>query len=494
MLFTRKSLVSILSNKVIHIDNVSSCMQDPKLGYNSPMHTNTGIQPPKRDTLTISQLNRQAKRLLEGNFPSVWIIGEISNLSRPSSGHWYFSLKDNNAQVRCAMFRSSNARLRFQADGGQQVIARAKLSLYEARGDYQLIVEHMELAGDGELARKFEELKARLHQEGLFDQQHKQTLPTIPRHIAIVTSPTGAAIHDILTVLGRRFPSIPVTIFPTPVQGQEAVVGIAKAIGQANQLAADDLLTIDVILVSRGGGSLEDLWAFNEEVVVRAIYHSNLPVVSAVGHEVDITIADFVADRRAPTPSAGAELLSPDSQEILANFTGYQQALTRRMLQRLESSKQQLHWQQTRLRHPGSRLQEHSQRLDELELRLKNSWRNRFQQEQLGIDLIKARLQQQTPAHLSRQLTVRYQNLYRRLEQQIGKQMTHYRQKLNNTMHLLDAVSPLATLERGYAIVTDSEGQVITNADATTVGQTIHSKLAKGAIQSTVISIDQDVT
>ena len=469
-------------------------MRDPKLRYNSRMQTNTDIQTPKRDTLTISQLNRQAKRLLEGNFPSVWIVGEISNLSRPSSGHWYFSLKDSNAQVRCAMFRTSNARLRFQADSGQQVMARAKLSLYEARGDYQLIVEHMELAGDGELARKFDELKNRLFQEGLFDQQHKQILPTLPRHIAIVTSPTGAAVHDILTVLSRRFPSIPVTIFPTPVQGQTAAAGIAKAISLVNQLAASGSLPVDVILVSRGGGSLEDLWAFNEEVVARAISQSDLPVVSAVGHEVDVTIADFVADRRAPTPSAGAELLSPDKQEILASFTGYEQALTRRMLQQLESSRQRLHWQQTRLRHPGSRLQEHSQRLDELELRLKNSWRNRCQQQKLGIDLIQSRLQQQTPAHLTRQLTVRYQNLYRRLEQQVAKQMAHRRQALDNTMHLLDAVSPLATLDRGYAIVADTKGQVITNAATATVGQSIHTKLAKGAIKSTVVSIEQDLT
>jgi exodeoxyribonuclease VII large subunit len=469
-------------------------MQDPKLRYNSRMQTNTDIQTPKRDTLTISQLNRQAKRLLEGNFPSVWIVGEISNLSRPSSGHWYFSLKDSNAQVRCAMFRTSNARLRFQADSGQQVMARAKLSLYEARGDYQLIVEHMELAGDGLLARQFDELKHRLFQEGLFDQQHKQILPTLPQHIAIVTSPTGAAIHEILTVLGRRFPSIPVTIFPTPVQGQAAAAGIAKAISLVNQLAASGSLPVDVILVSRGGGSLEDLWAFNEEVVARAISQSDLPVVSAVGHEVDVTIADFVADHRAPTPSAGAELLSPDRQEILANFTGYEQALIRRMLQQLESSRQRLHWQQTRLRHPGSSLQEHSQRLDELELRLKNSWRNRCQQQKLGIDLIQSRLQQQTPAHLTRQLTVRYQNLYRRLEQQVAKQMTHRRQKLDNTMHLLDAVSPLATLDRGYAIVADAKGQVITNAATATVGQSIHTKLAKGAIKSTVVSIEQDLT
>jgi len=466
-------------------------MSRSKLRYNSQMQINSDHQSPKRDTLTISQLNRQAKRLLEGHFPSVWIIGEISNLSRPSSGHWYFSLKDSNAQVRCAMFRASNARLRFQADSGQQVIARAKLSLYEARGDYQLIVEYMELAGAGDLARQFEELKARLHQEGLFDTARKKPIPSLPRHIVIVTSPTGAAIHDILTVLNRRFPAIPVTVFPTSVQGQNAGAEIARAITLANRLAAQGSMDTDVILVSRGGGSLEDLWAFNEEVVARAIAQSDLPVVSAVGHEVDFTIADFVADSRAPTPSAAAELLSPDRLDIAANLAGYEQVLKRQIQQQLESLKQQLEWQQSRLRHPGSRLQEHNQRLDELEIRLTNSWRNRVQKEQLGLELKKARLQQQTPTHLTRQLTQRYQHLYRRLEQQIGKQMSHYRQKLESTMHLLDAVSPLATLDRGYAIVTDDDGLIISNANETTAGQTIHTRLANGTIASTVTGIEQ---
>jgi exodeoxyribonuclease VII large subunit len=300
----------------------------------------TNSRPPqkKRDTLSISQLNRQAKRLLEGNFPSVWVEGEIASLAQPSSGHWYFSLKDNSAQVRCAMFRASNSRLRFQVEAGQQVMARAKLSLYEARGDYQLIVEHMEPAGDGALAKAFEALKNKLQQEGLFAPENKKLLPTISRHIAVITSPTGAAIHDILTVLSRRFPATKVTIIPTAVQGKTAATEIASALNKANELAAEDKrFDFDVTLCGRGGGSMEDLWAFNEEVVARAIYNSDLPVISAVGHEVDFTIADFVADERAATPSAAAELLSPDSSEMMASYIGYEQWLVSKLQSLLEN-------------------------------------------------------------------------------------------------------------------------------------------------------------
>lgn len=441
---------------------------------------------PKRDTLTISQLNRQARRLLEGNFPSVWVEGEISNLSRPSSGHWYFSLKDNSAQVRCAMFRSSNARLRFQVEAGQQVMARAKLSLYEPRGDYQLIVEYMEPAGDGALARAFEELKNRLQAEGLFDSDTKQTLPDHPKSIAVVTSPTGAAIRDILTVLARRFPGINVTIFPTAVQGQNAGQKIAKAIITANDLHQAGKQHFDLILAGRGGGSMEDLWAFNEEIVARAIYQSDLPVISAVGHEVDFTIADFVADIRAPTPSAAAEMISPDSQEMIASFIGFEQLLTRQMLLTLATNKQQLGFLQSRLRHPGSRLQEHSQRLDELEIRLINGWNHQLQKQQLGLQIIDSRLQQQTPDHKIQQLKMASAGLYQRLEKQVQRLLEQQQQRLKNAMQLLDAVSPLATLDRGYAIVSDDKGQVITDAKTLAKGQTINTRFAKGAIKSSV--------
>ncbi|ARN75333.1 exodeoxyribonuclease VII large subunit [Oceanicoccus sagamiensis] len=441
---------------------------------------------PKRDTLSISQLNRQAKRLLEGNFPSVWVEGEISNLSRPSSGHWYFSLKDNSAQVRCAMFRSSNARLRFQVEAGQQVMARAKLSLYEARGDYQLIVEHMEPAGDGALAKAFEALKNKLQAEGLFDNDSKQALPEQPKSIAVVTSATGAAIRDILTVLARRFPSIKVTIFPTAVQGQNAAQEIARAINTANGLHEAGKREFDLILTGRGGGSMEDLWAFNEEVVARAIYQSGLPVVSAVGHEVDFTIADFVADIRAPTPSAAAELISPDGQEMMASFMGFEQLLTRQMLLTLDNNKQQLGWLQSRLRHPGSRLQEHSQRLDELEMRLLNGWKNQSHQQKLGLQLLGSRLQQQTPGHKIQQLKLASAGLYQRLEKQVQRLLEQQQQRLKNSMQLLDAVSPLATLDRGYAIVSDDEGQVITDAGDLSQGQTITTRFAKGTVKSKV--------
>jgi exodeoxyribonuclease VII large subunit len=441
---------------------------------------------PKRDSLSISQLNRQAKRLLEGNFPSVWVEGEISNLARPSSGHWYFSLKDSGAQVRCAMFRNSANRLRFQPEAGHQILARAKLSLYEARGDYQLIVEHMEPIGDGALARAFEELKNKLQQEGLFDPDVKQAIPKLPQHIAVVTSPTGAAIRDILSVLSRRFPSIPVTVLPSAVQGQAAAHEIARAINMANHLASTGEADFDVIVAGRGGGSMEDLWAFNEEVVARSIYHSALPVVSAVGHEIDFTISDFVADIRAPTPSAAAEVISPDGDEMMTSFIGFEQLLSRQIQLNLAAQKQRVSWAQSHLRHPGSRLQDHNQRLDELELRLINSWRNQSQKRQLGLELTRARLEQKTPTHLVKQLKQISSILYQRMEKQINQIVEKQQLRLKNTMHLLDTVSPLSTLDRGYAILTDENGQVVSNAVNVEIGDVLHTRLAKGYINSTV--------
>ncbi|MFW5824439.1 MAG: exodeoxyribonuclease VII large subunit, partial [Marinobacter sp.] len=257
--------------------------------------------------LTVSELARQVRHLLESSFMQVWVEGELSSLSRPSSGHWYFSLKDQRAQVRCAMFRGFNQRVRPLPKEGDQVRIRGRVSLYESRGDFQIIVEHMEPAGLGALQQAFDALKARLQAEGLFAPERKKPLPAMPRHIGVVTSPTGAAIHDILIVLGRRCPGIPVTLYPTPVQGQTATASIVAAIQRAVRHGQ-----ADVLIIGRGGGSLEDLWCFNEEAVARAIAACPIPTVSAVGHEVDVTIADFVADLRAPTPSAAAEKISPD--------------------------------------------------------------------------------------------------------------------------------------------------------------------------------------
>lgn len=442
-----------------------------------------------KQILSVSQLNRAAKQLLEGQFPMIWVEGEISNFAAPSSGHWYFTLKDNGAQVRCAMFRSRNNRLRFQPESGQQVLLRAKLSLFEARGDYQLIGEHMELAGDGALARAYEQLKNRLQAEGLFDARHKQVLPSIPRHIAVITSATGAAIRDILTVLARRFPAIPVSIFPVAVQGQGAAAEIASAIASANQQAAAGHYDFDVIIAGRGGGSIEDLWAFNEEIVARAIFNSQLPVISAVGHEVDFTIADFVADARAATPSAAAEMISPDSREWVENFSAYEQQLHRQIQSSISHRQQQLDWSRSRLRHPGSRLQEHSQRLDELELRVANAWYNQLQHRRSASQLVTARLQQQNPGQAVRELQQTCNNLYRRLEQALSHQLEQRQQQLRSAAQLLQTVSPLATLARGYAIASNADGRLVRSIDDIQPGETLLTRLGHGQLRSTVDEI-----
>jgi len=275
---------------------------------NAPLETGPGT--PDRDVYTVSRLNQTARQLLEQGLPRIWLEGELSNLSRPSSGHLYFTLKDSRAQIRGAMFRNRNQLLRFRPQEGMQMLVRCRISLYEPRGDYQLIAESMEEAGDGALQRAFEELKRKLDLEGLLRAEHKQPLPLLPRRIGVVTSPSGAAIRDVLSVLKRRFPAIPVMVYPVPVQGKEAGREIAAMLHRAGERRE-----CDVLILTRGGGSLEDLWAFNEEVVARAIHDCPVPVISAVGHEVDFTIADFVADQRAPTPSAAAELASPDQYE-----------------------------------------------------------------------------------------------------------------------------------------------------------------------------------
>jgi exodeoxyribonuclease VII large subunit len=436
--------------------------------------------------LSVGQLNRQAKQLLEGHFAMIRVEGEISNFSTPSSGHWYFTLKDSSAQIRCAMFRGRNSRLRFTPESGQHLVVRAKLSLYEARGDYQLIVEHMELAGDGALAIAFEELKLRLSHEGLFDPALKKPLPTLPRHVAVVTSPTGAAIHDMLTVFKRRFPAIPVTILPVPVQGKEAAPAIARSLILANELAKQGEQHFDVIITARGGGSLEDLWAFNEEIVARAIAASELPVVSAVGHEVDISIADFVADVRAPTPSAAAELLSPDREEWLNTFEGYALLLQRAQERLLKDKQQALLLLASKLRHPGSQLQEYCQRLDELEARLINSCKQHIKTQQHRLQLLQLRLSQCSPGLNLSPLKQQLGSLIQRLQNSIEQQLHNQRQRLNSTMQLLHTVSPLATLNRGYSITFDQNGAILRDTTSIKTGDSITTKLAQGELVSTV--------
>jgi exodeoxyribonuclease VII large subunit len=358
--------------------------------------TEQGMMPPEREVFSVSRLNQTARTLLEQGLPRVWIEGELSNIARPSSGHLYFTLKDSQAQIRGAMFRSRNQLLRFRPEEGMQVLVRAKVSLYEARGDYQLIAESMQEAGDGVLQRAFDALKAKLEAEGLFDPAWKKTLPTLPERIGVITSPTGAAIRDVLSVLRRRFPAIPVVIYPVPVQGKDAGREIAAMLDTASNRNE-----CDVLILTRGGGSLEDLWAFNEEVVARALHACPIPVVSAVGHEVDFTIADFVADQRAPTPSAAAELVSPDQQEWLQQVSGLENRVTRRMQQQVLDTRQRMRWleQRLKLRHPGQHLRQQAQRLDELEGRARLAIRSHFNNLKASLQEAIAALRQQSPGH-----------------------------------------------------------------------------------------------
>ncbi|MGD8176874.1 exodeoxyribonuclease VII large subunit [Marinimicrobium sp. ARAG 43.8] len=433
----------------------------------------------ERQVLSVSQLNRRAKQLLETHLPLLWVEGEISNLARPSSGHWYFTLKDDGAQVRCAMFRGRNQSVRFQPQQGQQVLLRARVSLYENRGDYQLIAEHMEEAGHGALQRAYEALKHKLSQEGLFDQERKRPLPALPRHIGVITSGTGAALRDILTVLKRRFPGIPVTLIPVPVQGKEAAPAIVDALALANRAGL-----FDVLIVGRGGGSLEDLWPFNEEAVARAIADSEVPVVSAVGHEVDFTIADFVADLRAPTPSAAAELVVPDATEWLARFAGYEQRLAQLMNRRLQAERQQVQHLGKRLRHPGERLQQQSQRLDGLELRLNQIMRQKLSLSRQRVEGLTLRLRTRRPD--MRVWRQKMDQLDERMQRQMQHTLQQKRQRFAEASRLLHSVSPLSTLERGYAIVHTESGDVVRDEAQLNTGDRIRTRVAHGEIISRV--------
>ncbi len=440
--------------------------------------------PPERDVYTVSRLNRTSRQLLEQAMPRIWIEGELSNLARPSSGHLYFTLKDSNAQVRGAMFRSRNQSLRFKPEEGMQVMVRAKVSLYEPRGDYQLIAEYMEEAGDGVLQRAFEALKLKLDSEGLFDPDSKRALPALPGRIGVITSPTGAAIRDVLSVLRRRFPAIPVVIYPVPVQGKDAGRAIAAMLETASRRNE-----CDVLIVTRGGGSLEDLWAFNEEVVARAIHDCNIPVVSAVGHEVDFTIADFVADRRAPTPSAAAELVTPDQAEWLQQLRALEARLLQRMKQHLSASTQEISWLHKRLslRHPGQYLRQQAQRLDELEGRYRLAISSRFNNLHAKLDALSASLKQATPAHRIRRYSFQQAALTQRMRTAIRQQLANRQSRFALACKSLDTISPLATLERGYSIVTRvKDNTILRRTTDIKAGEQVEARLAEGQLLCSV--------
>jgi exodeoxyribonuclease VII large subunit len=441
---------------------------------------------PPREILSISQLNREARTLLERGLGSVWLEGEISNLARPASGHWYFSLKDAGAQVRCAMFRTRSQLVRFPVRDGAQVLARGRVSLYEPRGEFQVVIEHLEEAGEGALRRRFEELKLKLQAEGLFDASRKTPAPTLPRRIGVVTSPTGAALRDILHILRRRFPAIPVLVYPVSVQGESA----PREIVQALRLAAVRA-ECDVLILARGGGSLEDLLAFNDEGVARAIVACPIPIICGVGHETDFTIADFVADERAPTPSGAAERAVPDRAEFLRALAVLQRHVASAMQRRLLSLHQSLHQAERGLArcHPGTRLRQHAQRLDELELRLQRCVKARLQQSRVRLASARALLARSSPVNRLAQAQARLQAAQSTLGVAMRRRLRDAHARWDRSLRTLHAVSPLATLQRGYAIVLDDSGAVLTNAARVTPGTPVTARLAQGSLRATVVDV-----
>lgn len=449
------------------------------MAYNAAM-TNT---LPDRQIFTISQLNRRARQLLETHLSLLWARGEISNLSRPSSGHWYFTLKDSEAQIRCAMFRNRNGLVGKPPKDGDQVLVRGRVSLYENRGDYQLIVEHLEADGAGLLQQQFEMLKNKLAAEGLFDPDHKIAIPTHPQHIGVITSPTGAAVRDILHVLKRRSPWIRVTLYPSAVQGKDAADELVSAIELAN---SDQ--RCDVLLLARGGGSIEDLWSFNEERVARAIHDSALPIVSAVGHETDFTIADFVADQRAPTPSAAAEMVSPDGDQLLAIFRHHETMLLQKTRRQLQHIQQKLEWLRKRLRSPADRLREQSQHLDHLEIRLMRAMAEQLGSRRARYGQLQTRFMGIKPGEQLNLHRLRLTGLEQRMNRAQREILVRQQERLRGLASTLNAVSPLATLERGYAIARDAEQRIVRSIAAVEPSQTLQVLLSDGELNCTINS------
>ncbi|AYL07383.1 exodeoxyribonuclease VII large subunit [Enterobacter kobei] len=435
---------------------------------------------------TVSRLNQTVRLLLEQEMGQVWISGEISNFTQPSSGHWYFTLKDDTAQVRCAMFRNSNRRVTFRPQHGQQVLVRANITLYEPRGDYQIIVESMQPAGEGLLQQKYEQLKATLSAEGLFDQQLKKPLPSPAHCVGVITSKTGSALHDILHVLKRRDPSLPVIIYPTAVQGDDAPGQIVRAIALANARQE-----CDVLIVGRGGGSLEDLWSFNDERVARAIFASLIPVVSAVGHETDVTIADFVADLRAPTPSAAAEVVSRNQLELLRQIQNGQQRLEMAMDYFLANRTRrftQLH-HRLQQQHPQLRLARQQTVLDRLRQRMNIALDTQLKRAVSRQQRVTQRLNQQNPQPKIYRAQTRIQQLEFRLAETLRARLSTTRERFGNAVTHLEAVSPLSTLARGYSVTTATDGKVLKQTKQVKAGDVLTTRLSDGWVESEVKSI-----
>ncbi|TMS79698.1 exodeoxyribonuclease VII large subunit [Pseudoalteromonas sp. S554] len=442
------------------------------------------LSKPSQTVYTVSRLNREIRTVLEQGFASLVLTGEISNFIAPASGHWYFSLKDDKAQIKAAMWRGNNRSQSYRPENGAQVTVKARVSLYEPRGDYQLIVEHMEPAGEGQLKQEFDALKMRLAAEGLFSSAYKKPLPQNINRIGVITSATGAAIKDILTVLKRRAPQLEVIIYPAMVQGKEAHIHLINQIELAN--ARNE---VDILILGRGGGSLEDMWCFNHEQLARAIHNSDLPIISAVGHEIDTTISDYVADMRAPTPSAAAELVSPNTQELHSKVTQLINRLNN-AFKHSSADKRALATQlQHRLNlcHPRNQLNQKAQRLDELSIALQQAMQSRLYQQERTLNNLTPRLMRQSPDKKLAQASHQLSQLQARLNQAIQQQL----QQANNSLALqaskLDSVSPLNVLARGYSITKTQQGKVVKSVGQIKTGDVLVTELVDGSVKSTAL-------
>ena len=441
-----------------------------------------------QEIISVSEINKRAKSILEENFPFVWIQGEVSNFFSAASGHWYFSLKDESSEIRCAMFTNKNHHITFEPKDGDHLVLNGTLSIFEGRGQYQIIVEHIELAGEGALLKAFEELKKKLQLEGLFDDSIKRQLPAYPKNIAVVTSPDGAVIQDIINVLGRRSPFLDLTVVPTLVQGEKAAPLICDALNKVSKLK-----NIDVVILARGGGSIEDLWAFNNEEVARAIVNCPTPIISAIGHETDFTISDFVSDLRAPTPSIAAEIISQPYSELIETLEGYQNYISRSVISQIDLQRTQITNLIKRIRHPGDKLREISQKLDYIETTLIQNINQEISFKKNGLNLKDLSLQQNSPQNKVKEAKVYLQNASKDLLKALKLEIERKNTVLAEIVATLQAVSPLSVLSRGYSIIsTEPDGKILSSSNQVEIGQSISAILSKGSIKAEIKSKNEN--
>lgn len=446
----------------------------------------------EKPVLSVSELNQYARGVLEMHVGRIKVTGEISNLSRPASGHWYFTLKDDNAQVRCAMFRNRNMLIRSRIDNGMQVVVHGAVSLYEGRGDYQLIADFIEEAGLGALQRRFEMLKQQLAAEGLFAAVRKKPIPKQVKHLAVITSPTGAVIHDVIQVLKKRYPLLPITLIPASVQGEQAINDLCQALARAERWNSENPdNAFDAIIFGRGGGSLEDLWAFNEEKVARAIAACSIPIISAVGHETDTTIADFVADLRAPTPSAAAEMISPDLQTVYQQLDHIEARLTHRIERMVQQQKALLHSLSLGLKHPSDTLKQWQKQFEQLRRQLHISAKQQLTARQHRVQLLAEKLHGHSPQTRLDSAQQRLNFAQSALQQRMQSKLDKAKERLRLQSQLLDMVSPLATLQRGYSITKTEQGDIVRNAGQLKTGYMLETRVESGIIISQIKAIKE---